>query len=344
METQSMLDALTDHLAIYHHSSSGTPPESSRARQAVVEWLASLSLEQRRAALTFVDTSWVAILLKMQNHLRKEGICTFFLLPDVPGIGRSNKNGVVGTAKSTRKSNGKGAPKGGRNGADSLSSLSSVKRDATNCALSLPDLCFRRARGLVRRSQTEIQQRSGNWLVNSIRLFSAEDGENATKLCNSGTSRSLNCVTITEDLIEDIETFLTVMDDISHKEFLKHPVLNVTSTWEESSWLKSMGYYSMPAYIANKFELELWSAWNKGTKKPPRSLGLKFRDSQNGNVAVGASLFGRKQNCMSWWRELQRQERSDLAKNALATTAKSEVRVPNFHLLFHTGHFEFCSR
>ncbi|CAM6089852.1 unnamed protein product [Calypogeia fissa] len=368
MEAQSMLDTLTDHLAIYYRRSSSSSSldaqrESSKARHAVVQWLAGLSCEQRRAALTFVDTSWIAVLLMMQEYLRTEGLCTFFLLPDVCSVTDRDRpkgpSGVSNSTKATTKKsgNGRGISKGRKKGGTEDSLTGDGKRvpnrefSTSGAALPLPELCFRRARGLILRSEKEIQQTSGNLLVNSIRLFSSGDGENnneGNRLCSSSrfginSCTLLDCVTVTEDFLADIGTFLKVMDRLSHHEFLNtSPFLSsaaAASTWEETPWLKSMGYYSMPAFIANRFEFELWAAWNRaqGTKKPPRSLSVKSTKggTQNGWIAAGnslgnagaiaASVFGKKQGCMEWWRKLEKKDRAGLVKCAAAHITEVEV-------------------
>ncbi|KAL3695829.1 hypothetical protein R1sor_009905 [Riccia sorocarpa] len=342
METQQLMDALTDHLAIYHRSYS--PSIQSKERQKVIEWLAGLNYEQRQAALTIVDGPWVSILLSMQKYLTTEGRGSFILLPDMPGGNRDN------TGSEFRASNQK---KGKLDGSTPDSALTvqqlnlgrplvskkseRVDKACTRCSSTLPGLCFRRARGLVRRLHKE--EEAGNELVRSIRLFSSEDGEAKVGLGKADGGRMLDCISISGDLLKNMDRFLEVMDDLSHHEFLKSPYHFPSSPWEEMPWLRDMGYYSLPAFIVNKFEFGLWSAWRyaQGSKRPPRSLGLRLKEPPtarggkacscelHNNAAMASSLIGKKLGFTSWWCQLPFNERSKMIKCSLAMACKSEV-------------------
>ncbi|OAE19324.1 hypothetical protein AXG93_1860s1340 [Marchantia polymorpha subsp. ruderalis] len=339
MEAQQLVDALTDHLAIYHRSSA--PKTESRERQRVVEWLAGLNYEQRQAALTVVDGPWVAILLMMQKYLVAEGRGSFILLPDVPGDGRESSGAELGACKSKKgklddntcdsKSTRPVKLHRGLKGSDP------TDKGCTRCSSTLPGLCFRRARGLVRRLQRE--QEAGDLLVSNIRLFSSGDGEGKVVYGMAEARGMLDCISISNDLLRNVHTFLEVMDDISHHEFLKSPCPYPASPWEEMPWLKGMGYYSLPAFIANKFEFGLWSAWRyaQGSKKPPRSLALKLKDPKGGrsgkacscdlhsNVSIASSIIGKKLGCINWWARLPTCVRGNMIKSTLAVTCKYEV-------------------
>ncbi|KAG6552518.1 hypothetical protein Mapa_005938 [Marchantia paleacea] len=339
MEAQQLVDALTDHLAIYHRSSA--PKTESRERQRVVEWLAGLNHEQRQAALTVVDGPWVAILLLMQKYLVAEGRGSFILLPDVPGDGRESsgaelearkpKKGKVDENMSDSKSTRPVKLHRGLKGSDP------TDKGCTRCSSTLPGLCFRRARGLVRRLQRE--QEAGDLLVSNIRLFSSGDGEGKVVFGMAEAKGMLDCISISNDLLRNVHTFLEVMDELSHHEFLKSPRPYPASPWEEMPWLKGMGYYSLPAFIANKFEFGLWSAWRyaQGTKKPSRSLALKLKEPKGGrsgmacscdlhsNVAMASSIIGKKLGCINWWSRLPTCVRGNMIKSTLAVTCKYEV-------------------
>ena len=106
MDTQQAIDALTDHMAVYHRSAERLNPRNpldsdsktksksvikggSIARQRVIEWFSGLSVLQRQAALTVCDKSWVLLLLQMQQKLDENGPGSFIILPDVPASNTS---------------------------------------------------------------------------------------------------------------------------------------------------------------------------------------------------------------------------------------------------------------
>ncbi|KAL2642472.1 hypothetical protein R1flu_010059 [Riccia fluitans] len=341
METQQLMDALTDHLAIYHRSHA--PRTESKERKRVVEWLGGLNYEHRQAALTVVDGPWVSILLSMQKYLVREGRGAFILLPDVPnGSGESSGPELRASKEQNRKVD-ENTSDSKLTGQLSLHRTVEPKRSdrvdkgCTRCSSTLPGVCFRRARGLVRRLHKE--QEAGDALLRSIRLFGSEDGETKVELGKTDGGRILDCISITGDLLKDLDTFLGVMDDLSHHEFLKSPYHFPASPWEEMPWLRDMGYYSLPAFIVNKFEFGLWSAWRyaQGAKRPPRSLGLRLKDTQAGpggracscdlhsNAAMASSLIGKKIGFTNWWCQLPNKEKAKMIKCSLAMACKSEV-------------------
>ncbi|KAF3780648.1 Non-canonical poly(A) RNA polymerase [Nymphaea thermarum] len=82
-----LIDALSDHIALYHSSvpsRSSSSSSSSNPRNSILDWFASLTVHQRQAALTIVDLRWTRLLLEMQSRLLRSGHGFFIILPDVP--------------------------------------------------------------------------------------------------------------------------------------------------------------------------------------------------------------------------------------------------------------------
>lgn len=128
MDTQQAVDALTDHMAIYHRSAErlkagrstggdlkNNPKPGAKGgnvvKQRVIEWLSELSTSQRQAVLTVFDRSWVLLLLQMQQKLNENGPGNFIILPDIPASSlsvRSNTEVLSHSSKHQRGKNKKG--------------------------------------------------------------------------------------------------------------------------------------------------------------------------------------------------------------------------------------------
>lgn len=88
MAHRQLMDSLTSHISLYHsHSHSQSPNPNNpnpNPRSSILKWFSSLSLHQRLAHLTIVDSNFVQILLQMLAKLRSNGHGCFILLPDLP--------------------------------------------------------------------------------------------------------------------------------------------------------------------------------------------------------------------------------------------------------------------
>jgi len=278
MDTQQAVDALTDHMAIYHRSAgrlkAKKPPDvDSRTnsksgakngnigREKVIEWLSGLSTSQRQAALAIFDRPWVMLLLQMQQKLNGNGPGNFIILPDIPASSISVQSNTESVSSHPSK-HPKGKDKKGRansntrrvrgskvskmNICDNLEdnrkvdfkSAGTLKLSNGNVSLSdsisLPGLCYRKANGLLARLKN--QQSAEEKLFKGVQIFSSQDGEKGLTGC--GSQPTLDSLTVTRELAEDLDVFLEVMEEISYGEFLEHPLGLVASPWEETPWLQ----------------------------------------------------------------------------------------------------------
>ncbi|KAJ1392080.1 polymerase, nucleotidyl transferase domain [Sesbania bispinosa] len=83
MAHRQLMDSLTSHISLYH-SQSPNPNPNPNPRTSILKWFSSLSLHQRLAHLTIVDSNFVQILLQMLAKLRAHGHGSFIILPDLP--------------------------------------------------------------------------------------------------------------------------------------------------------------------------------------------------------------------------------------------------------------------
>ncbi|CAM6038846.1 unnamed protein product [Sphagnum compactum] len=315
MDTQQALDALTDHMAIYHRcaerlnlsSPAGTSAaaaprpnsklEGNNTRHRVVQWMSGLTIAQRKAVLTVVDKPWVSLLLQMQQKLSTHGPGNFIILPDVPSLDGSAK----------------------------------------------PGLCYRKANGLLARLSS--QELAADTLIGGVQIFSSEDGEKRPITASGVTA--FDSMTITDKLVENLERFLALMDEVSYGLFLVHPLESVASPWEETSWLQVQGYYSMAAFIANKLEIAIWSSWicSGVGKRPSRGgvRGSKVSEPVKNNssmvraadvsetATIAQSIYRRRQGCLDWWNEVGSNVKEKTVKVALAAATKSSAENAKQH-------------
>ncbi|CAK9867158.1 unnamed protein product [Sphagnum jensenii] len=315
MDTQQALDALTDHMAIYHRcaerlnlsSPAGTSAaaaprpnsklEGNNTRHRVVQWMSGLTIGQRKAVLTVVDKPWVSLLLQMQQKLSTHGPGNFIILPDVPSLDGSAK----------------------------------------------PGLCYRKANGLLARLSS--QELAADTLIRGVQIFSSEDGEKRPITASGVTA--FDSMTITDKLVENLERFLALMDEVSYGLFLVHPLESVASPWEETPWLQVQGYYSMAAFIANKLEIAIWSSWIcSGVGKRPSRGGVRGSKvsepvknnssmvrvaNVSGTATIAQSIYRRRQGCLDWWNEVGSNVKEKTVKVALAAATKSSAENAKQH-------------
>ncbi|GLJ36545.1 hypothetical protein SUGI_0734400 [Cryptomeria japonica] len=274
MDSKQLMDSLVDHLALYHSVPSPSPSKSP-LRNNIVTWMSTLSTEQRQAALTTVDESWVAIILQMQARIQNDGQGFFILLPDVP--------------------------------------IKSSKHDFN----ALPSLCYRKARGLLARAYSGNQ--AEQVLTESVRLFSSAEGQ-----IPGAEFPKFDSLVVTEDLVKDMERFVSVMDAISNGEFLRSSGPSSASKWqwEELPWLKDKGYYSLAAFVVNKLELSLRLSWLASRAK--KRINNSNVNNSAGNETA-ANVFWRKKGCVRWWSKVDSDTKATAFKLAVAKAAKFEA-------------------
>ncbi|KAG0596843.1 hypothetical protein M758_UG288300 [Ceratodon purpureus] len=325
MDTQQAVDALTDHMAIYHRSAerlkilkpsnadmktnfkSGVQDCNMR-RHRVIEWLSGLSTSQRQAALTIFDRPWVLLLLQMQQKLNENGPGNFIILPDIPAPSVGVRLDTEAVASHSTKHQ-KGKDKKGRVNSNTRrvrgSKASKVNNDEnlednrkiatksvgtlSNGNGSLADITS--LPGLCYRKaygllvRLNSQKSAEQRLVKGVQIFSSQDGEKCVPGC--GPQPVFDLMTVTNELAENLDVFLEVMEEISSGGFLEHPLGLAASPWEETRWLQVQGYYSVAAFIANKLEISIWSSYNF-------SLGSKRSSKYSWSSKTSESLRSNK--------------------------------------------------
>ncbi|MCO5609800.1 hypothetical protein L7F22_064032 [Adiantum nelumboides] len=329
MGTQQLLDALTDHLALYHRKASRHDKQSDGPwKEKALSWFRSLSLEQRHAALTIFDRSWVALILQMQRRLAKEGKGYFLVLPDVPG--RESQSASAMKAPSS-KLDPKSALEEPRKARKSFKTRKKSSTPVCECApaIALPSLCFRKARGLLARLDDE--HAAGELLCSNVEVSSSIEGADIN-------THWLDIACVSEDLLRDPDQFFATMDTITFGGFLSSLGSSQhNSSWQELPWLKSMGYYTLAAFVANKLELAMWSAWliDEGINRPPKTLSKELRKT-GWNVkaySLNTSTMTMCKRCKAfkdWWINLEEIARFNMLRLAIPKAVKVEVSTFSF--------------
>ncbi|KAI4354792.1 hypothetical protein L6164_003629 [Bauhinia variegata] len=183
----------------------------------------------------------------------------------------------------------------------------------------LPELCYKKSRGLL--SRVAESNQSACWIFQSARLFGSREGEKVEECSCSSTA--LDTLTVTEDLVENVDSFVEAMDKISNGRFLRGEESELGADWVELGWLKSKGYYSIEDFVANRLEVALRLAWlncNTGKKR-----GVKLKEKLNG-AGLAANVYWRKKGCVDWWQNLDAATRKKVLTTIMAKAAKSLTR------------------
>ncbi|KHG08006.1 DNA polymerase sigma [Gossypium arboreum] len=273
MAQNQVMDSLTSHISLYHcHSLSQNPNPNpnSNSRSSILRWFSSLTIHQRQAHLTTVDSKFTQLLIQMLGKLRTRGHGFFIILPDLPS------------------------------------------RDPP----FLPGLCYKQSRGLL--SRVAQSNESERRVFESVRLFGSREGEKIDD-CTCSVS-SLDSMTVTEELVENVDRFVEIMDEVSNGAFLRGDESELVSDWIELEWLKSKGYYSVQAFVVNRLEVALRLAWlncNNGKRR-----GMKLKEKMKA-AGVAANVYWRKKGCLDWWVNLGDATRKKVFKAIFGKAAKS---------------------
>ncbi|KAE8038669.1 hypothetical protein FH972_011150 [Carpinus fangiana] len=173
----------------------------------------------------------------------------------------------------------------------------------------------KKSRGLVSRVAE-----SNRLIFDSSRLFSSAEGEDVTAC--SCSIESVDAVTVSEELVEDLERFVGAMDGISNGGFLRGDESELGSDWLELEWLKAKGYYSLEAFVVNRLEVALRLAWLNCNGGRRRGVKLKEKASVAGVVA---NVYWRKKGCVDWWANLDATTRRKVLTVALGKSAKALI-------------------
>ncbi|KAL5539403.1 hypothetical protein UlMin_044722 [Ulmus minor] len=84
MTQNQLVDSLTSHISLYHsHSQPSNYDSNPNSRSSILKWFSSLTVHQRQAHLTAVDSKFVQTLIQMLRTLRTRGHGFFIVLPDL---------------------------------------------------------------------------------------------------------------------------------------------------------------------------------------------------------------------------------------------------------------------
>ncbi|XP_019159312.1 PREDICTED: uncharacterized protein LOC109156008 isoform X1 [Ipomoea nil] len=270
---QQLIDSLTSHISLYNsHSATSSNPNP---RSSILKWFSSLTVHQRQAYLTTVDSNFTQLLFRMLRKLKSNGHGVFIILPDIPD---STTTATAGS--------------------------------------SLPSVCFRKSHGLL--SRVAENNEAERLIRDAVRLFDSKEGE-GIDAC-SCSANCLDSLTVSEDLVGSVDTFVGAMDGVSNGGFLRGEESCIGSEWVELDWLKAKGYYSVEAFMANRLEVTLRLSWLNCTNGKKR--GVKLKDKVN-FAGVAANTFWRKKGCIDWWEKLDEATKGKVFKTALGKLAKS---------------------
>ncbi|KAJ0112454.1 hypothetical protein Patl1_00187 [Pistacia atlantica] len=271
MAENQFIDSLTSHISLYHsHSLSPNANRNPHPRSSILKWFSSLTIHQRQAHLTIIESKFTQLLIQMIGKLRTKGHGFFIILPDLPS------------------------------------------RDPPY----LPNLCYKKSRGLL--SRVSESNETERWILECTRLFNSREGEKIDG-CSCSTD-CLDCVTLSEDFVGNLDRFVDTMDKVSKGEFLRGEESELGADWVEFDWLKAKGYYSIEAFVANRVEVALRLAWlnsNNGKKR-----GVKLKEKINA-AGVAANVYWRKKGCVDWWRNLDTAMRRKVLTTIFGKAAKS---------------------
>ncbi|XP_074354322.1 uncharacterized protein LOC141693199 isoform X2 [Apium graveolens] len=310
---QQLMDTLTSHISLYHTASSSSIYTNPSPRTSILNWFKSLSIHQRQSCLAIVDYKFVQVLIEMDAKLRDHGHGLFIVLSDLMSDDRPDIPSVC-----FRKSRGV------------------VKRVGEACEAGKAVRVFNSREGEVVEKCSEVGTGSGKVAGGGGKCFEAVRGSGklvggggkcseAVMSVGGGGSwlvESLDSVTVSEKLVEDVEKFVEVMDVVTTGGFLRGEESKVGEDWVEFEWLKGKGYYGIEAFVVNRLEVALRLSWMNCSNGKKRGVKLKEKVSLAG---VAANVFWRKKGCVDWWEKLDVGIKKKIFRTFIGKTAKSTI-------------------
>lgn len=150
-------------------------------------------------------------------------------------------------------------------------------------------------------------------------------GKLVEKVVGGGGSwlvESLDSVTVSEKLVENVEKFVEVMDVVTNGGFLRGEESKVGEDWVEFEWLKGKGYYGIESFVVNRLEVALRLSWMNCSSGKKRGVKLK---EKVGLAGVAANVFWRKKGCVDWWGKLDVGTKKKIFRTFIGKAAKSMV-------------------
>ncbi|CAN8309004.1 unnamed protein product [Cochlearia groenlandica] len=186
----------------------------------------------------------------------------------------------------------------------------------------LPTLCFKKSRGLISRvSDSNVSHRL---VFDSTLFFGSGLGEKAIDC--SCSVRSLDSVVMADEFLTDVDRFVETMDALSDGAFLRGEESDLGSDWVELDWLKSKGYYSLEAFIANRLEVSLRLAWLNTNNSNGKQRGIKLKLKEKLNAAASAAnAYWRIKACADWWLNMDVQTHNTIWTCLFGKSAKSVI-------------------
>lgn len=185
---------------------------------------------------------------------------------------------------------------------------------------------------------------AGRVLFESALLFESAEGNEGAGACSCSAAR-LDAFTIAETFVDDVDTFVDVMDRVSNGGFLRGEENEIGNDWVELNWLKAMGYYGIEAFLVNRIEVSMRLAWMNsgggGGGGGGRKRGVKLREKMN-SAGVAANVFWRKKGCVDWWGNLDALTRKRVLTTVLSKAAKP--LVPSLGTFEKTANFEYGAK
>lgn len=243
---QEKLDSISDHVAVFHKTftrkesvtqvKSLTNPQDATKKLVellsrknikgqILTWIKNMTLDDKLKSTSIIDPLWIHILLRMKRGYERNQNCKFFLLPDYPD---NSTNKTIESSDSTNKT---------------------VKSSDI-----MPSICFRISKGFLARLPS--QKVAEEILLSNLKVGEYVWTENKEK----GKKKAL---VLDEDFLEKFELFVAVAEELSWGGFLESEPPYSQDSWLETDWIKSLGYYSVAAFVLNKIELSIWNAWRK---------------------------------------------------------------------------------
>jgi hypothetical protein len=136
-----------------------------------------------------------------------------------------------------------------------------------------------------------------------------------SKIRLTDTREYCDTLTVSLDLLENGEKFLTMMDIITKNKFLSAPCYVQWDNqskywlWDIPAWFKGMGFYSLARYIAHKLEMIVWARYWESKHIDPRKIPQGKIYSVNGLVRERLSS---KLPLEQYWANLNRDRRDKI--------------------------------
>lgn len=283
-------------------------------KKLIRNWFIGLSVNERICMVALEDRPTVRLLLSMYDRklIKGAGDGYFFAVNDDCLNQFADFSGKLKSHRHTINKSSNECSFSGNSTPAAAYELDNPYKSAANGAGTGPNTNNNNSieNSFLFRSASKL-----NKIYHSPPAIHAAEQQLESSIRLTDTRQYCDTLTVSTELLSNGELFLNLLDTISRGKFACYPCyvqwdsINKCWLWDVPQWFKSLGFYSLATYIANKLELVLWARYWESRRIDPRKIPSGKIYSLSGLVRERLSS---KRPLEQYWLQLNKDRRDRL--------------------------------